>query len=208
MRSVKFMKAAKIGYIVLSGAMFVLGLLLVFAPDFSITVLGTLCGVLLILFGVVKLIGYFSKDLYQLAFQYDLALGILLIVLGMALLARPERLFTFFCITLGLFFLMDGLLKIHISLEAKAFGIRTWWVILTVSAITSGCGGTLLFQPSESMRVLAVLLGLALLFESILNVCTVITSVKVIGNQQPDIIESVCSYEKASSEESRPNAMG
>ena len=35
-------------------------------------------GILLIAYGIIKMIGYFSKDLYCLAFQYDLACGIFL----------------------------------------------------------------------------------------------------------------------------------
>ncbi|MFQ9732082.1 MAG: hypothetical protein ACLT8X_11075 [Mediterraneibacter faecis] len=38
-------------------------------------------------YGIIKMIGYFSKDLYCLAFQYDLACGIFLIILGVVALS-------------------------------------------------------------------------------------------------------------------------
>ena len=69
MRSVAPMKTAKIGYIVLSVALCVLGIILIAFPGFSASLFGILCGVVLIMFGCVKLVGYFSKDLYRLAFQ-------------------------------------------------------------------------------------------------------------------------------------------
>ena len=50
--------------------------------------LGILVGCMMIGFGAVKLMGYFSRDLYRLAFQFDLAYGILLIVLGLIVLVR------------------------------------------------------------------------------------------------------------------------
>lgn len=90
MRSVKFMRAAKTSYIVLSALYCVFGVLLIAVPDFSMKLLGILVGCMMIGFGAVKLMGYFSRDLYRLAFQFDLAYGILLIVLGL-ICARASR---------------------------------------------------------------------------------------------------------------------
>ncbi len=44
----------------------------------------------LIIYGVTKLSGYFAKDLFQLAFQFDLALGIVSIVLGIIIIKKTE----------------------------------------------------------------------------------------------------------------------
>lgn len=60
MRSVKFMRAAKTSYIVLSALYCVFGVLLIAVPDFSMKLLGILVGCMMIGFGAVKLMGYFS----------------------------------------------------------------------------------------------------------------------------------------------------
>ena len=60
------MRTAKIGYIIISTALCVLGVLLIAVPDFSVSMLGIVCGITLIVFGCVKLTGYFSRDLYRL----------------------------------------------------------------------------------------------------------------------------------------------
>jgi len=73
----------------------VFGVLLIAVPDFSMKLLGILVGCMMIGFGAVKLMGYFSRDLYRLAFQFDLAYGILLIVLGLIVLLRPVQLVSF-----------------------------------------------------------------------------------------------------------------
>ena len=108
MRSVKFMRAAKTSYIVLSALYCVFGVLLIAVPDFSMKLLGILVGCMMIGFGAVKLMGYFSRDLYRLAFQFDLAYGILLIVLGLIVLLRPVQLVSFFCLVLGICILADA----------------------------------------------------------------------------------------------------
>lgn len=182
-------RTAKIGYIIISAALCLLGAMLIFVPDFSAALLGVICGVILTLFGVVKLIGYFSKDLYRLAFQYDLTFGIVLIALGIVILARPESVLNFICVALGLTILADGISKIRISLESKSFGIHEWWLILVTAALTSAMGLALMFRPAQSVRVMMIILGVTLLSEGILNFCTVITAVKIIKQRQPDVID-------------------
>ena len=72
------MRAAKIGYIVMSAALCVLGILLICLPEVFSGLIGVLIGIILIVFGAVRMAGYFSKDLYRLAFQHDLTSGIIL----------------------------------------------------------------------------------------------------------------------------------
>lgn len=189
MRSVAPMRTAKIGYIIISAALCLLGAMLIAVPDFSAALLGIICGIILTLFGVIKLIGYFSKDLYRLAFQYDLIFGIVLIAVGGVILIRPESVLNFICIALGLTVLADGISKIRISVESKRFGIREWWLILASAILTSAMGLVLMFRPAQSVRVMMIILGVTLLLEGILNLCTVITAVKIIKHQQPDVIE-------------------
>lgn len=119
MRSVALMRTAKIGYIVISAVMCAFGILLAVHPELSASVIGVICGIVLIVFGTVKLTGFFSKDLYRLAFQYDLAFGILLMALGIIMLARPGNVMNFICVTLGFSILADGLFKIQIAVESK-----------------------------------------------------------------------------------------
>ena len=186
MRSVAPMLTAKIGYMVISGLMCALGIFVIAKPATSAAVLGLICGILMIVFGAVKLVGFFSRDLYRLAFQYDLALGILLIVLGIYMLSRPIGLMNFICITLGVSILLDGLFKIQIAMESRSFGIREWWMILAMAILAALAGLVLMFRPGEGTSVLMTVLGITLLAEGILNFSTMITAVKIIRHQQPD----------------------
>ena len=77
MRSVTPMRIAKIGYIVMSVLFCAAGILFIAAPELSVSIIGVCIGVAMILFGIVKLIGYFSKDLFRLAFQFDLELSLI-----------------------------------------------------------------------------------------------------------------------------------
>lgn len=127
----------KIGYIGISVLLTALGICLICVPDISVRAVGIVCGVTLIVFGIVKLVGYFSRDLFRLAFQYDLASGILTVLIGTALLIRPVRAMTLMCSLIGILVLADSLFKTQISIDARTFGVRQWWLILA-SAILAG----------------------------------------------------------------------
>lgn len=186
----KRIQAAKLGYILLSVALCALGGVLIAVPDFSAALLCRLVGVTMLLFGAVKIIGYCSKDLYRLAFQYDLAFGILLIALGGILLFRPDTMVQIICIIMGVCVLADALLKIQISIDSKAFGLEKWWLILVAAILTGVAGFLLVLRPMESARAVMILLGVTLITEGLLNLTTILTAVKIIRRQRPEIIDT------------------
>ncbi len=183
------LRIAKYGYIVLSILICALGITLIAVPDFSLSLLCWIGGSLLILFGVIKILGYVSKDLYRLAFQFDLAFGILLIVLGLILILRTDAMVSILCILLGISILADALLKIQIAIDSKAFGIPQWWLILCVAILTGVIGFLLLLRPYESAKIVMILLGISFLAEGILNLITVLTAVKIFWKETPKIID-------------------
>lgn len=195
MRSVTPMRIAKSGYIIMSAAFCIMGLLLMIFPEVSATVIYRVLGIAIIIFGAVKLIGYFSHDLFRLAFQYDLAFGVLLLALGVIVLTRPENVMSFLFIALGIAILADGLFRVQVALDAKTFGVKTWWLLLTLAILTGIVGVTLIFRPLESARLMTALLGVSLLAEGILNLCVAISTVKIIRHQRPDVID-VEAYEE------------
>lgn len=185
MRSQIPIRAAKICYIAVSAVLCVLGLLMILKPAFSMTFIGIFCGILMIVFGAVKLAGFFSRDLYRLAFQYDLVSGILLMVLGAILLVRPAGFMNFAGVAIGIFVLGDGLFKLQTAFDAKQFGIRRWWAILIPAVLCVVFGAVLVFVPYGG-KALTVVMGIDLFFEGVLNICTVITAVKISKNQKRD----------------------
>lgn len=182
-------KVAKTGYIIISILLCVLGIVLIAVPDFSVTLLCVLGGGIMMLFGLVKIIGYCSKDLYRLAFQFDLAFGILFVVLGFILIIRTDAMVNLICIVMGICVLADALLKIQISIDSRAFGIKKWWLILAMAILTGVAGFLLIFWPSESIQTIMILFGIDLITEGVLNLITILTAVKIIRHQLPEVID-------------------
>lgn len=142
MISLKQLKIACTGYILISIVFYITGLLCIAFPDFIGTHGRILAGIILILYGIIKIIAYFSKDLYCLAFQYDPACGIFLIVLGISTLCIGERFkASSFLTTLGILILLDSLLSIQTAFDSRRFGLDSWKIIFLFSLI-SGTFGT------------------------------------------------------------------
>ncbi len=188
-RSVTPMRIAKIGYIITALILLVLGLLLTAFPHISVKRIEKMLGIIMILFGIIRLTGYFSKDLYRLAFQYDLQFGILILAVGLLLLLKSSDVIQLLFVAKGTVLLADGLFRIQVAVDSRKFGIKHWWGIFTLAIITSIAALTLTFMPSENDKVLTMLLGITLIIEGVLNFFTVITTVKIIKHQYPDFID-------------------
>lgn len=190
MRSVAPMRAAKIGGIIVSVLVCALGVFMMLRPEASAYALSIACGVIFILLGIMKLVGYFSKDLYRLAFQYDLAFGLLVIAVGVVILSRPGEMMGLMCVILGLCILADGLFRVQTALNAKHFGLPLWWLILVWAIVTGIMGFLLLLRPGIGGRALMIFMGAALVAEGLLNIDTIVTAVKIVKNQRQDIIDA------------------
>lgn len=184
------MWVAKAGYIVMSLVFCAAGVACIVNPGLSAAVIGRVLGVAMILFGAVKLVGYCSRDLYRLAFQYDLGFGLLLIALGVLVLLRPAEVRDFLLTALGIAVLTDGLYKVQIAVDAKRFGVSAWWLTLVLAVAAGTVGLALVFRPWDSVRLLTALLGAALLAEGVLNLCVTVSTVKIVDHQRPDVIEA------------------
>ncbi len=190
MRSTWPMRVAKTGYIVISVLLLVLGAALLIWPEASVRWIGMLLGIGMIVFGIIKLVGYFSRDLFRLAFQYDLAFGVLLIALGVITLVQPNGTMSFLCVVYGIPVLADGLFKVQIALDSRRFGIRRWWLIMLAAAVTVLLGVLLVLRPVEGARTLVWMMGLSLVVDSVLNIIVALTTVKIVRNQMPDMIDA------------------
>ena len=182
----KYIQAAKSGYIIVSVLLCMLGAALIADPTFSVLLLCRLSGLLLALFGAIRIVGYVSKDLYRLAFQYDLAFGILLIALGALMMLRTDKMANVLFSILGIYVLADALLKVQIAIDAKAFGIDSW-LILAAAVVAGVAGFLLVLRPSESAGAVMISLGAALLAEGALNFITILAAVKIVRRRGPDV---------------------
>ena len=114
----------------------------------------------------------------------------MLCVLGIITLIRHKDAVAFLCAAYGICIMADSLFKIRTALDAKAFGIRQWWVTLVLAGLTALIGLLITLCPVAAARAVTVLLGISFVSEGLLSLGVAISMVKIVDNQQPDVIVS------------------
>lgn len=172
-KKLKQLKFAQIGYIVISILFYIAGILCLVLPDIMTKNAAIAGGIILIIYGGIKTIGYFSRDLYCLAFQYDFACGLFLIVLGIIVLCMNEHFKGYLLSGLGLLILLDSLLGIQTAMEAHKFGLPSWQTILTASILSGTLGVVLIVINAKTAA------GFALLAEGFMRHYIIRSTVKL-----------------------------
>ena len=175
----EWLRSVKAAYFAVSAALIVLGGWLLLMPGVSAVTVCTVLGTLSVLYGVVKLLGYFSNDLYRLAFQFDLAVGILSIAVGLILMFHSDAVLAFLPTVIGIFILVDSVLRFQTSIDARHFGMRRWWIITAISCAGAGLGVLLLLHPFDGALAMIRLIGLTLMIDGAENLVTCLYTVKV-----------------------------
>lgn len=168
---------ARNGYWLMSIVFYAVGAVYILVPQILPEVQAIGAGVLLLVYGIIKIIGFWSDDLYCLAFQYDLACGVLIILLGICTLLFQNRAVPYMPMGLGWIVLMDSLLKIQMSRDAKSFGLKQWGILLGISVGAAILSTILIFYSADSAAP-RPLPGMVLIIQGILNQCVIYCAVK------------------------------
>ncbi|MGI6176834.1 MAG: HdeD family acid-resistance protein [Eubacterium sp.] len=174
----KIVKSAKYAYVTVSAAMAVIGAVLTGSPSIGADYALKLVGIVCVVFGIVKFVGFFSQDLFGLAFQYDLAEGIITVIAGIFSLTKPERTPEALAAVVGMIALVDGSFKVQTSLDARKFGMRYWGMILFLAALTASFGLALLFGDAEGETAIEDT-GMALIVTGLQNIWMVFYTVRL-----------------------------
>ena len=181
-RHASYLRQIKWIYLLLDLLWLLAGLALLIRPGFSSMFICRCLGVLCLVYGVIKLFGYFSKDPYRLAFQFDLALGIFFLVLGAALLFFSHALLSLLPVLVGVFTVVSGVFKLQTAFDARRFGMGKWWGMLLLSLAVLAIGAILLVRPFQSAMLAVRFMGLAILLSGIQDLTTTAYTVKTKPN--------------------------
>lgn len=169
----KVLKKVKIAYSVVSSALLMYGMFLLLHPQLGMQWMCKVGGILFIGIGVAKGMGYFTKDILQLAFQHDLAMGIVSSIIGLLMLMWTKDMIRILTICLGLFMLVEALLKIQTAIDARQIGMGSWWMILIIGFTTAIIGGLLVAVPIRGTNLIIRLMGLMILTYGAMNLYVV-----------------------------------
>lgn len=173
-------KSAKIINVASAALMSLAGLLLLIVPTMeAFAAQRILLGSLFALTGLAKLFGYFSNDLYRLAFQFDFAIGVFCELLAVLIFLLPETAFDYLPALISVYVLLDGLLKLQTSLDARRFGMHRWMIILATSVLLSLGGGFAVYAVSFGLLRYFAIVGIMLIADGFENIFVTAYTVRV-----------------------------
>ena len=162
MKRLNIVKEARSIHVGVSLLLILSGVFLIVWPEVGKTVARYLIGGNFIFIGLARALGYFANDLYRLAFQYDLALGGFCVIFGILLIISPDHVQTALPYIIGVYVLINSLLKMQTALDAKAFGMKHWWGLLAAAVAISTVAVALLILYTQIYSHLLVPIALIL----------------------------------------------
>jgi len=93
-------------------------------------------------------------------------------------------------VILGIEIIADGLFKVQMALDARRFGLLSWWLILAMAVLTGAAGVAIALHPSESALTLTAMTGAALTAQGLMNLCVALCAVKVGTCRRPNTVEA------------------
>ena len=97
----------------------VIGILLITNPEGSTKVVSLIVGILFIIVGLYKLVDYcLTRGKYNF-YNYDIAYGIIAIILGIITIAYKSQIETIFRVLIGIWIVYTGIIRLSLSFKLK-----------------------------------------------------------------------------------------
>ena len=176
---IKKIRGIKIELIIISIALFVLGLFLTIFPEVSQIIICRAVGIALCVWGVLRLMTYFRMSREDVFVSFGLVQGISLLAFGIFFVMRPEAIAVFFGTAIAIIIIIDGILKLQYAIEFYHMEAQRWWIEAIVAALMVVVA---LFNPFGSSTVLMMFVGIVLMVEGLSDLISIIRISSFIKN--------------------------
>jgi len=141
-----------------------LGVFLLIWPGVAISLLGEILAVGLILAGLFSLLGYAGK---QGRSSYGVVFGVIALVIGIWMFARPYKLAELIPVILGLVVLVHGVRDLKMASSARENGDAGWWISFGLGVVSIVFGLICIVKAFSMAQMAFRLIGLMMLYDGI-----------------------------------------
>ena len=154
-------------YLVTGVVSLLIGATLIWFREETLTFVGILIGLWILFFGIIRfllaLFGGESEGRLMLAI-----VGVLGIALGIIVMKNPTETIGIIAVIVGLFWIVFGLVEVFQGVTNSDLAGR-WWTVLG-GAVAAGAGVLLVFWTEPTVMVLALIAGIFLVIEGVLEI--------------------------------------
>jgi uncharacterized membrane protein HdeD (DUF308 family) len=143
------------------------GIFLLLKPETAINVVCYVLGVILVLWGVVSIIQFFSDKNSNNYLSLSFIFGAFVFIFGIIILIKPSIIASIVPLLLGVWMVINGVTKLSYSLSIYKESNSILSIIGSILIVIFGV--TLIFNPFEGAKGLTQIIGIALIVYSVLD---------------------------------------
>lgn len=182
-----FFKKIKANYMVSAALLTLFGLVLLIWPKTSTTVLCIALGCVLVVCGVTRLAVFLVSRDGSLYSSMNLLSGIVLLVVGIWIVVKPEGVLFVVPIVIGIVVIFHGVHDFGQAINLYKSGYDKWWVALILGIITTGLGILLVVNPFEAIETIVRVVGICLMYDGISDMWIVSRVSKTVKQARQDL---------------------
>ena len=143
----------------------ILGIILITNPEGTVKFVSAILGIMFILAGAYKIISYYqNKGKYDIM-NYDIAYGIIAIILGIATIAYSEQICSIFRIFIGIWIVYSSIMRFSLALKLKTISSNIWIYSIILAICMFICGLYTIFVSN----LVVVSIGISILIYAIID---------------------------------------
>ena len=143
----------------------ILGIILITNPEGTVKFVSAILGIMFILAGAYKIISYYqNKGKYDIM-NYDIAYGIIAIILGIATIAYSEQISSIFRIFIGIWIVYSSIMRFSLALKLKTISSNIWIYSIILAICMFICGLYTIFVSN----LVVVSIGISILIYAIID---------------------------------------
>lgn len=160
-------KKMSITSIIFSIIFIAIGIFLLLKPETAINIICYVLGVILILWGVVSMIQFFSDKTSESYLSISFIFGAFVFIFGLIILIKPEIIASIIPLLLGIWMLINGVTKLSYSLTINKLSNATVSIIGSILIIILGV--LLIFNPFAGAKSLVQIIGISFIVYSVID---------------------------------------
>ena len=170
---------------IISSLIFIVtGVFLLIKPETALNVVCYVLGVILVLWGVISIIQFFSDKTSTNYLSLSFIFGSFVFIFGIIILIKPRIIENILPLILGVWMVINGVTKLSYALSAFKQNKNMLSIIGSIFIVIFGV--TLIFNPFEGAKIFTQLIGIVLIVYSILDLVESISISLSIKNNSED----------------------
>ena len=154
-----------------------IGSFLLARPDDAIHLVSYALGILLMLWGVISIVQFFSNKDNPSYLELSFIVGVFAFIFGLIIFIKPNTIASIIPLLLGIWMLINGVTKLSYSLTLNRENNAAASIIISVIIVILGI--LLIFNPFAGAKKLVQILGITIIVYSVLDLIECFTIKKV-----------------------------